>query len=82
LATANADVDPSVAGLGIGALLQALGFVGTPFNVDPATSTLAGTLTTLIPLATAAFGATRGFRALGSLGLKLLGGFARRPQTT
>jgi hypothetical protein len=81
-AMSKPSVQLSVAGLGIGALLQALGFVGTPFNVDPATSTLAGTLTTLIPLATAAFGATGGFGALGSLGLKLLGGFARRPQAT
>lgn len=81
-AMSKPSVQLSVAGLAVGAILQALGIVGTPFNISPATSTLPGTLTTLIPLATAAIGATGGFGALGSLGLKLLSGFARRPQTT
>ncbi len=36
-----------------------------------------GTLATLIPIATAAIGATGGFGALANLGLSLLSGFRR-----
>lgn len=56
--------DPSVqlsaAGLGITTILQALGYVGTPFGMG-AEPTQAGTLATLIPVLTGMFGATGGF---------------------
>ena len=72
-------VQLSVAGLGLSTILQALGFVGTPFGMGQYPSD-AGTLATLVPIATAAIGATGGFGALGSIALKLLSAF-RRPTT-
>ena len=68
-------VQLSVAGLGLSTILQALGFVGTPFGMgtDP---TPTGTLATLVPIATALLGATGGFGSLLGIGRKLLSGFA------
>jgi hypothetical protein len=66
-------VQLSVAGLGLSTILQALGFVGTPFGMGQV-PTQAGTLATLVPIATAAFGATGGFGALQGMGRSLLGG--------
>ena len=68
-------VQLSVAGLGLSTILQALGVVGTPFGMgtDP---TPAGTLATIVPIATALLGATGGFGSLLGIGRKLLSGFA------
>jgi hypothetical protein len=66
-------VQLGTAGLFGGILAQLLGVVGTPFGMGEMPTT-AGTLTTLLPLATAAIGATGGFGTLASIGLKLLGG--------
>jgi hypothetical protein len=73
-AMSKPSVQLSVGGLALSTILQALGIVGTPFGTgtDP---TPIGTLATLVPLATAAIGATGGFGALASIGLKLFGGF-------
>jgi hypothetical protein len=73
-AMSKPSVQLSVGGLAMSTILQALGIVGTPFGTgtDP---TPIGTLATLVPLATAAIGATGGFGALASIGLKLFGGF-------
>ena len=68
-------VQLSVAGLGVSTILQALGIVGTPFGMGQA-PTLTGTLATLIPIATAALGATGGFGSLLSIGRTLFKGFA------
>jgi hypothetical protein len=73
-AMSKPSVQLSVGGLALSTILQTLGIVGTPFGMgtDP---TPIGTLATLVPLATAAIGATGGFGALASIGLKLFGGF-------
>jgi hypothetical protein len=78
-AMSKPSVQLSVAGLGLSSILQALGIVGTPFGMGQY-PTETGTLATLVPIATAAIGATGGFGALANLGLSLLGGF-RRPTT-
>jgi hypothetical protein len=78
-AMSKPSVQLSVAGLGLSSILQALGIVGTPFGMGQY-PTETGTLATLIPIATAALGATGGFGALANLGLSLLGGL-RRPAT-
>jgi lysozyme family protein len=67
-------VQLSVAGLGLSTLLQALGIAGTPFGMGAAPTAI-GTLATLVPIATAAIGATGGFGALAGIGLRLFGGF-------
>lgn len=72
-------VQLSVAGLGLSTILQALGFVGTPFGMGQNPSDY-GTLATLVPIITAAIGATGGFGALGSIASGLLSAF-RRPTT-
>ena len=67
-------VQLSVAGLGLSTILQALGFVGTPFGMGQNPSDY-GTLATLVPIITAAIGATGGFGALGSIASGLLSAF-------
>jgi hypothetical protein len=69
-------VQLSAAGLALTSILQAIGTVGTPFGMGQQPTT-AGTLATLIPILTGAFGATGGFGALLNVGRTLLGGFAR-----
>jgi len=78
-ALSKPSVQLSVAGLGLSTILQALGIVGTPLGMgqDP---TPIGTLATLVPIATAAIGATGGFGALANIAFKLFSGFGR--QTT
>jgi hypothetical protein len=78
-AMSKPSVQLSVAGLGLSTILQALGIVGTPLGMgqDP---TPIGTLATLVPIATAAIGATGGFGALANIAFKLFSGFGR--QTT
>lgn len=56
-------VQLSAGALAISTVLQALGIVGTPFGMGP-DPTQTGTLATLIPIATAAIGATGGFGAI------------------
>jgi peptidoglycan hydrolase-like protein with peptidoglycan-binding domain len=75
-ALSRPSVQLSAAGLGISTILQALGIVGTPFGVGGTNATSVGTLATLIPLVTGAFGATGGFGALLNAGRGLLGGLA------
>jgi hypothetical protein len=71
-------VQLSAAGFGLSTILQALGFVGTPFGIGP-DATPIGTLATLVPMITGLVGATGGWGALAGLGLKLVGGlFGRR----
>jgi len=70
-------VQLSVAGLGLSSILQALGIVGTRFGMGQYPTDI-GTLATLVPIATGLLGATGGFGALASLGLRLLGGFRRQ----
>jgi hypothetical protein len=74
--TSRPSVQLSVAGLALSTILQALGIVGTPFGMGQS-PTETGTLATLLPFATAAIGATGGFGALASIGLRLLSGFRR-----
>jgi hypothetical protein len=74
-ATSRPSVQFGAAGLGVTAILQALGTVGTPFGLG-ANPTPAGTLATLIPIIIGAFGATGGFGALLSAGSALLGGLS------
>ena len=74
--TSKPSVQLSVAGLALSTILQALGIVGTPFGMGQS-PTETGTLATLLPFATAAIGATGGFGALASIGLRLLSGFRR-----
>jgi len=78
-ALSKPSVQLSVAGLGLSTILQALGIVGTPFGMGQEPTGI-GTLATLVPIITAAIGATGGFGALGSIALRLLSGFGR--QTT
>src|SRR5262249_7933559 len=83
-AASRPSVQLSAGALAIGSILQALGFVGTPFGLGP-TPTLNGTLATLIPIVTGVFGATGGFGGLLNAGRMLLGGLggaaprARKP---
>jgi len=74
-AMSKPSVQLSVAGLALSTILQALGIVGTPFNMgqDP---TQIGTLATLVPMITGTIGATGGFGALQNIGRRLFGGFA------
>lgn len=68
-------VQLGVAGLALSTILQALGVVGLPFGMGGGgAATQNGTLATLIPLATAAVGATGGFGALANGAVVLLGG--------
>lgn len=69
---AKPSVQLGIAGVGLSSILQALGFIGTPFGVSEF-STTAGTLATLIPLLTGVFGAANGFGALQGIGRALLG---------
>jgi hypothetical protein len=78
-AISKPSVQLSVAGLGLSTVLQALGIVGTPFGMGQY-PTETGTLATLVPIITAAIGATSGFGALGSIASGLLSAF-RRPTT-
>lgn len=78
-AISKPSVQLSVAGLAISTILQALGVVGTPFGMGEQ-STQTGTLATLIPIASAAVGATGGFGALLNIGRSLLSGFLNRPR--
>jgi hypothetical protein len=78
-AISKPSVQLSVGGLAISTILQALGVVGTPFGVGEAPTTT-GTLATLIPIVTAAFGATGGFGSLLNIGRSLLGGLFNRPK--
>jgi len=66
-------VQLSMAGLALSSILQAVGTVGTPFSMGQ-TPTTAGTLATLVPILTGAFGATGGFGSLLNFGRSLLGG--------
>jgi Putative peptidoglycan binding domain len=68
-------VQLSVAGLAFSAILQVLGIVGTPFGLG-ALPTAVGTLATLVPILTGAFGATGGFETLLKGGRWLFGGGA------
>jgi lysozyme family protein len=70
-------VQLSAAGLAVTSILQAIGFIGTPFGMGPQ-PTVAGTLATLIPLLTGLFGATNGFGALLNVGRILLGAVSRK----
>jgi hypothetical protein len=74
-AMSKPSVQLGVAGLGLGTILQALGIVGTPFGMGDAPTQI-GTLATLVPMATAAIGATGGFGALLNIGRTLFGGFS------
>jgi len=78
-ALSKPSVQLSVAGLGLSTILQALGMVGTPFGMGQEPTDI-GTLATLVPIITAAIGATGGFGALGSIAFGLLSAF-RRPTT-
>ena len=78
-ALSKPSVQLSVAGLGLSTILQALGMVGTPFGMGQEPTDI-GTLATLVPIITAAIGATGGFGALANIALRLLSGFGR--QTT
>jgi hypothetical protein len=69
-------VQLSMAALAVSAILQVLGVVGTPFGLG-AIPTTVGTLATLVPILTGAFGATGGFGALLNFGRTLLGGVGR-----
>jgi Putative peptidoglycan binding domain len=64
-------VQLSMAALAVSAILQVLGVVGTPFGLG-AIPTTVGTLATLVPILTGAFGATGGFGALLNVGRALL----------
>ena len=64
-------VQLSMAALAGSAILQVLGVVGTPFGLG-ALPTTVGTLATLVPILTGAFGATGGFGALLNIGRALL----------
>ena len=77
-AMSRPSVQLGVAGFALSTILQALGIVGTPFGMGQS-PTEPGTLATLLPIATAAIGATGGFGALASIGLRLLSGFKRQP---
>src|SRR5215470_2515841 len=66
-------VQLSMAALAVSAILQVLGIVGTPFGLG-ALPTTVGTLATLVPILTGAFGATGGFGSLLNIGRALLGG--------
>jgi hypothetical protein len=68
-------VQLSVAGFGLSSILQALGTVGTPFSMGTE-PTSAGTLTTLVPILTGAFGAAGGFGSLLSFARSLFSGLA------
>jgi hypothetical protein len=59
-------VQLSMAGLALTSILQAIGTIGTPFALGQAPTT-AGTLATLVPILTGAFGATGGFGSLLNL---------------
>jgi hypothetical protein len=59
-------VQLSAAGLALTSILQAIGTIGTPLGMGTQPTT-AGTLATLIPILTGAFGATGGFGSLLSL---------------
>jgi peptidoglycan hydrolase-like protein with peptidoglycan-binding domain len=76
-AISKPSVQLSAAALAVTTTLQALGIVGTPFNMG-AEPTQTGTLATLIPIATALIGATGGFGTLLTAGRALLGGLGRR----
>jgi uncharacterized protein (TIGR02594 family) len=76
-AMSRPSVQLSVAGLATTAILQALGIVGTPFGMGQNPTDI-GTLSTLVPIATAAIGATGGFGALANIGLRLLSGLFRQ----
>jgi hypothetical protein len=74
-------VQISVAALAVSAILQAIGTIGTPLGMGTQPTT-AGTLATLIPILTSAFGATGGFGSLLSFVRSLssgLAGKARQP---
>jgi hypothetical protein len=75
-AISKPSVQLSAAALAVTTLLQALGVVGTPFNmgIQPTSN---GTLATLVPIATAVVGATGGFGSLLGIGRALLGGLSR-----
>jgi len=75
-ALSKPSVQLSVAGLGLSTILQALGMVGTPFGMGQEPTDI-GTLATLVPIITAAIGATGGFGALANIALRLLSGFGR-----
>jgi TIR domain len=66
-----------VVGLGLSAVLQALGIIGTPFGFGM-TPTDIGTLATVVPIVIGGIGATGAFGTLATIGHRLFGGFARR----
>jgi len=68
-------VQLSAAGLAVTAILQAIGTIGTPFGIGTQPTT-AGTLATLIPILTGAFGAAGGFGSLLSFVRSLSSGLA------
>jgi hypothetical protein len=72
-------VQLSAAGLALTSILQVVGIIGTPFGLGALPTTI-GTLATLVPMLTGAFGATGGFGALLGFGRTLLSGFARKPR--
>ena len=68
-------VQLSAAGLALTSILQAIGTIGTPFGMGTQPTT-AGTLATLIPILTGAFGAAGGFGSLLSFARSLFSGLA------
>jgi hypothetical protein len=71
----------SAVAVAIVTLLQALGFVGTPFDIGQQ-PTQTGTLSTLIPLITGFLGSTGIFGKLGGTLGNLFGAFANKSGPT
>lgn len=77
-ALSRPSVQLSIAGLGISAILQALGVIGTPFGLGAVPSTI-GTLATLVPALAGIFGASDGFATLQNFGRGVLGAAPAKP---
>jgi len=72
-------VQLSAVGLAVTAILQAIGTIGTPFGMGTEPTTT-GTLATLIPILTGAFGASGGFGSLLGFLRSLSAGLAAKPK--
>lgn len=80
--TEKPSVQLSGIALALSTLLQAFGVVGTPFGITAGGSepSQTGTLATLIPMLTGLVGATGGWGAMLSMGIKLFGGLLAKPK--